>query len=71
MKVKLTYFRESGKFYSEGEYETTQNHLWMIWKEVKSMQVRRTLPDLIEGHGYYIVLIDVPDHTYNHPHLVV
>ena len=25
MKVKLTYFKRSGKYYSEGEYETENN----------------------------------------------
>lgn len=31
MKVKLTYFKRSGKYYSEGEYETKMVHMFEIF----------------------------------------
>ena len=32
MKVKVTYFKESGKFYGEGEYETAmpEEEMWNL-----------------------------------------
>lgn len=70
-QVNLTYFRESGKFYSEGSYESEKEQLYEIFDEVKDLSKRRTLPDLLEGHSEYYVLIDVPTHKHNHPHLIV
>lgn len=69
MKVKLTYFKESGKYYSDGNYETNKIHLFEIFKEVKQKLDDRCLPGLIKNHSYFIVLIDVPEHQNNHPHL--
>lgn len=69
-RVDLTYFRTTGKFYSEGSYETTVQHLWQIWEEVDRMRRERRLPGLQEGHSNYIVLVDVPDHEHNHPVLI-
>ena len=37
MKVKLIYFKASGKYYSEGEYETQHKHMWKIFAEVRQM----------------------------------
>lgn len=71
MKVKLTYFRVFGKYYSEGEYDTNQLHLFEIFEEVAKLIENRKLPGLIEGHGSYIVLVDVPEHPNNHPALVL
>lgn len=70
MKVKLTYFRLRGKYYSEGEYETTRQHLFQIFEEVDLLRRERKLPGLAEGHDRYIVLVDVPDHKDNHPTLI-
>ena len=71
MLVKLTYFKRSGKFYDEGTYETDHKPLYQIWKEVEQLRDHRKLPGLIEGHSYYIVSVDVPEHEYNHPDLII
>jgi len=71
MKVVLQYFRESGKWYSEGEYNTDKKHLFDIWEEVLSMVRTKRLPGLVEDHSDYYVLIDVPQHPHRHPHLIV
>ena len=82
MKVKLTYFKSSGKYYSDGEYETSIPHiellhggakappLFQIWDEVAGMMVRGQLPDLIPGHSNFSVLVDVPDHPHRHPRMI-
>lgn len=69
-KVSLNYFRETGKFYSEGDYRTNKVHLWEIWEEVQDMLDNRKLPGLIEGHSEYSVIVDVPQHVHRHPHLI-
>lgn len=72
MKVNLTYFKHTGKYYSEGSYTTTNESLLGIWEEVRDMAfTTKTLPDLIEGHSEFIVSIDVPEHPHNHPKLLL
>lgn len=56
--VKLTYFKPSGKFYADGEYETTANHLAMVCDEVREKMRAQTLPGLIKGHSAFDVLVE-------------
>ena len=69
--VKLTYFRRSGKYYTEGEYNSEKRHMHEIFDEVQLKSEMGTLPGLMKGHSDFIVLIDVPEHPNNHPRLVV
>jgi len=69
-KVKLTYFKEGGKYYSEGEYETQIEPLYEIFDEVREMHRRRQLPGLMVGHSDFTTLIEVPDHPNDHPRLI-
>ena len=71
MKVNLIYFKRTGKFYSEGTYETKETNLGNIWEEVSTMRNNKNLPGLVVGCSDFIVSIDVPDHPYNHPHLFI
>lgn len=71
MKVKLTYFKETGKYYSEGEYETLKEHMFEIFREVRGRKIQGCLPGLIQGTNEFIVLIEVPDHPHDHPHLIL
>ncbi len=70
MNVELTYFKPSGKYYSHGTYETNAEHMFQIFREVRRKTELGILPGLIEGAYGYHVLIDVPDHPHNHPHLI-
>jgi hypothetical protein len=70
-KVKLDYFKRSGKWYSDGEYETEKSELFEIWEEVGEMAEKKRLPGLMEGHSDFVVLVSVPDHPHDHPHLVI
>lgn len=69
-KVELTYFQASGKYYTDGEYESSRTHLFEIWEDVHIMHREKALPGLRPGHSYFIVLVDVPDHPHAHPHLI-
>ena len=69
-KVNLTYFKQSGKYYSQGGYNSQKEDLQDIFDEAEDMWNRRRLPGLMEDHSPFITLIEVPDHPHDHPHLV-
>jgi len=71
MKVNLTYYKPSGKYYSEGSYETNQKHLFEIWDEVRAMGRLGQLPGITTDRNYFTISVDVPEHEHNHPHLVI
>jgi hypothetical protein len=72
MKVKLTYFKRSGKRYADGEYFSTRDHMFQIYEEVAVLRDTGRLPGLIERntHAFWIVLVEVPDHPHNVPQLI-
>lgn len=71
MLVKLSYFKPTGKWYSDGEMTVDPMPLYEIWGRVASLAQGRLLPGLQEGHSEFIVLVDVPDHPHAHPHLII
>ena len=71
MKVELTYFKASGKYYSSGSYETKEDGMYEIFREVKVMQKNGCLPDLVKGCTEFHIHINVPEHRHNHPHLIL
>ncbi len=72
MIAHLTYFKPTGKYYSQGELEVGDFYaLWLIWDDVRELRNKRALPGLIQGHDDYIVSVDVPDHPDRHPHLIM
>ena len=58
-KVKLQYFKASGKYYSEGEYDTSLED-WEVYAEVKTMLRLGTLPGLRDGCVEFDVLVLPP-----------
>lgn len=50
-EVVLTYFKTSGKYYSEGKFTTKSTRMEEIFNEVKKMQEEGNLPGLIKGSG--------------------
>lgn len=61
-KVKLTYFKTTGKYYADGEYTSKQKDTYDIWDEVEDMFFIGKRPELTEGPQEFIVMIEVPDH---------
>lgn len=57
MKVNLTYFKLTGKYYSEAKYMSRYKEYWNVYKEVKDMMEERKLPGLNAYHSSYIVLV--------------
>ena len=71
MLVKLTYFKQtSGKLYTSGEYETACVHMFEVFQEVAGLREAGMLPGLIKGHSEFVVLVEVPDHPFNHQQLI-
>jgi len=71
MLVKLTYFKPSGKYYSEVSYVSKKDSLGDIWDEVKQRRTAKLLWGLVSGHSEFHVLIDVPNHPHRHPRLIL
>lgn len=72
LKVRLTYFRHYGSYYSEAEYRTDMKPLDAIWAEISAMRQSRNLPGLGQNHhSDLIVLVEVPRHPHAHPRLLM
>lgn len=73
MRVELTYFKPSGKYYTEGSFDVTDDtDLSDIWDEVRQMRKDSELPDLSLGSAQdFHVLVNVPQHPHDHPKLLV
>ncbi len=74
MKVKISYFKKTGKWYSDAEYDSLEHRaLYSVWDELLALMQEGRPPGLIERLGQpceFIALVDVPDHPHNHPHIV-
>jgi len=68
--VKLIYFKESGKYYSSGSYETNCEHMFEIFAEVKDKVHNGELPGLMKGSKHYHVLIADSNHPQFYPGLI-
>lgn len=71
MIVNLTYFKRTGKYYSEGVYITKKTQVWDIFDEVKKMLADGKLPDLVEGAKEFIVYVDLSNHPAGYPALIL
>ena len=71
LKVNLTYFKESGKYYSGGSYQSEHKALYEIWEDVEKMLSQGKRPGLVNGSDGFHVSIEVPEHEHDHPHLLL
>lgn len=70
--VKLTYFKDSGKYYSEGTFEVDQEKaMFHIFEIVKNLQRRKRLPDLVDGAAFNYIYVEAPGHPNNYPALII
>ena len=67
MLVRLVYFKETGKYYSEGTFESVGDW-WDDLEEVRRMIHGRRLPGLVQGHSEFYVFMQVGDSV---PHLLL
>ena len=71
LKVNLTYFKKSGKYYSSGFYYSERKALYEIWEDVEKMLSEGKRPGLVDGFSGFHLLIEVPEHELDHPHLLL
>jgi hypothetical protein len=74
MRVELTYFEETGKYYSDGEYITNCLDWNNIQNEIGRMIGEGDRPGLVHcapGTNEFYVLVNIPDHKYNVPKLII
>lgn len=70
-RVKLNYFRQTGRFVSAAETTSTREALSEIWSDVNDMRRLGQLPNLRPGTGRDLfVIVDVPDHPQCVLHMV-
>jgi hypothetical protein len=67
--VNLEYFKPSGKYYSSGTYESSKEHMFEIFDEVREMCRNQALPGLVIGHSDYAVYVS-SNHEYSYPCLI-
>lgn len=71
MKIRFTYFKDTGKYYSEGYREAEKLHLHDMFAEAKQLLDSGVRPGLIDGHSGFHVVVDVPEHPLNFPRLFI
>lgn len=69
-RVRLTYFKGNGTYYSSGQYGTSRDTLSEIFHDVRQMVHDGQLPGLRQG-AQALTLIKAPDHPHNYPHLIM
>ena len=73
MRVELTYFKDTGKYYTEGHFLADFSSFESLVQRVDEMHRTGRLPGLVEGAGKgFFVLVQPPDGGGSHgvPHLL-
>lgn len=60
-QVYLTYFKSSGKYYTEGRYVSLCQHAWEIFDEVRQKNAEKTLPGLQSGEWVGYIYVNIPE----------
>ena len=72
MKIELQYFKPTGKYYSSGDLYVPDNYaMYQVSEKVKALQKYKLLPDLVEGHSDFHVLITGKGHPHGFPILII
>ncbi len=68
-KIKLTYFKQTGKYYSEGSYLTEKEQMFEISDEIKKMKNENKLPEI--SGSEWIIYVDADNHPNGYPLLIL
>ena len=68
-KIKLIYFKKTGKYYTEGIYYSNGAYMFDIEREVKQMRDNKKLPGI--GGSDWIIYIDAGEHPNAYPFLIL
>ena len=69
-KMKVTYFKPSGKYYAEGKYETEMESIPVIHEEFKQMMRSGNCPGLVKGATGYFAVLDCDAHHAGYPIMI-
>lgn len=69
--IKLTYFKESGKYYTVASYISELEYFFEIFEEVKGLRQDGKLPGLISGTWDGYILVYSEEHPNAYPGLIV
>jgi hypothetical protein len=69
--VELQYFKESGKYYSEGIYKTTKTSMFGVIDEVRDMCKYKDLPEVCCQFPYIHIEIKDEECMFNYPCLII
>lgn len=61
MKVRLLYFKETGKYYAEGQYDTLLKRTEDIVAEVRAMFASNIAPGLLGMNNTFFALVEAVD----------
>ena len=67
-KVQLTYFKSTGKYYTQGKYHTEQDNMLEVIEEVKILKKFNDLPGITCND--MIILVEV-DSDFAYPQLIL
>lgn len=71
LTAKLTYFKDTGKYYAEGELKVDGTKpLHEIWDDITALRETQ-LPGLAGGSKEFIIHVEVPGHANAHPKLLI
>lgn len=68
-KVELQYFKQGGKFYTEGSYETDKEQMYEVSDEVRKMREEGKLPGICGSE--WIVYVSADEHPNGYPLLIL
>lgn len=69
--VRLTYFKDTGKFNCEGEYRTKHEEVPDVFAEVSDLLTIGKLPGLTEGARPKYILVDPVGLCHRYPRLLI
>lgn len=61
MIVTIHYFKSSGKFYSQGQYESSCTNMFTVFEEVRDMFAQGKRPGLVDGAMEFYAVVDSDD----------
>jgi hypothetical protein len=72
MKAYITYFKHTGKYYTDVVINVPDDmEIYNIFKLIHKQLRDGTLPGLSGNHNNYFVHINVPDHEYSYPAILL
>lgn len=69
-EIFLTYFKESGKYYTEASFFTKEQWMYQVFEEVKEMKKNNRLPGL-SGEWSGFIYVESKSHPNSYPGLII